>query len=58
MILYEKTLYESSLSFLELQRLVHDFCYKFKVPNDPRKVHITCDYDSHIIIAYGDYDDN
>jgi hypothetical protein len=48
----EKELYASNLSLKELLRETEDFCYENNLEYDERKIMITTDYGSNIVIIH------
>jgi hypothetical protein len=48
----EKELYVSSLSLKQLLRESEDFCYEHGLDYDERKIMITTDYGSSVVILY------
>jgi hypothetical protein len=48
----EKELYASGLSLKQLLREAEDLCYEHNLSYDERKIMITTDYGSHIVIFY------
>jgi hypothetical protein len=50
----EKELYASDLSLKQLLREAEDFCYKHDLEYDERKIMITTNYGSNVVIFYED----
>jgi len=50
----EKELDASDLSLKQLLREAEDLCYEHHVEYDERKIFVTTDYGSHVIILYED----
>jgi hypothetical protein len=48
----EKELYASDLSLKQLLREAEDLCYEHGVEYDERKIMVTTDYGSHVVIFY------
>jgi hypothetical protein len=48
----EKELYASDLSLKQLLREAEDLCYEHGVEYDERKIFISTDYGSHVVIFY------
>lgn len=53
----EKELYASDLSLKQLLREAEDLCYEHGLEYDDRKIMITTDYGSHVIIFYREKDE-
>jgi hypothetical protein len=53
----EKELYASDLSLKQLLREAEDLCYEHHVEYDERKIFVTTDYGSHVIIFYREKDE-
>lgn len=48
----EDVIYLSSPSLKELLRSCEDLCDKLDVPYDPRKIYITTDYGTQLVVSY------
>lgn len=53
----EKELYSSDLSLKQLLREAEDLCYEHGVEYDERKIMVTTDYGSHVVIFYREKDE-
>jgi len=53
----EKELYASDLSLKQLLREAEDFCYKHDLEYDERKIMITTNYGSNVVIFYREKDE-
>jgi len=54
----EKELYASSLSLKQLLREAEDFCYEHGLDYDERKIMVTTDYGSNVVILYKEENEN
>jgi mevalonate pyrophosphate decarboxylase len=54
----EKELYSSNLSLKQLLREVEDFCYEHGLDYDKRKIMVTTDYGSNVVILYKEENEN
>jgi hypothetical protein len=53
----QKELYASGLSLKQLLREAEDFCYKHDLEYDERKIMVTTDYSSNVVIFYREKDE-
>jgi hypothetical protein len=54
----EKELYSSNLSLKQLLREAEDFCYEHGLDYDERKIMVTTNYDSNVVILYKEENEN
>jgi hypothetical protein len=54
----QRTIYASSFSLKQLLREAEDFCYEHGLDYDERKIMITTDYSSNVVILYKEENEN